>query len=255
VTWRYVDGYAVGSSHVASRTPCQDRCAGSLVRSKDGGEVFVAVVSDGAGSALHAEAGAEFACASLLASATEDVEESSDFDRIGDERVRTWFMAVRAALLARARDADAEVRDFAATAMIAMASETQALCAAIGDGAIVVRRAAGEPFEVALWPEAGEYANQTFFVTDETAPERIAIRRYDAVCDVVAFSDGLANLALERATKTAFGRFFEPLVATVRASDAGRDLQAELVAYLNSPAIVARTDDDKALVVGCRVGD
>ena len=39
----------------------------------------------------------------------------------------------------------------------------------IGDGGIVMRRAPDEPFEVATWPEAGEYVNQTFFVTDDDA--------------------------------------------------------------------------------------
>jgi hypothetical protein len=118
----------------------------------------------------------------------------------------------------------------------------------------VLRRTPEAAFEVALWPQSGEYANQTYFITDDAAAERIAIARFDDVSDVVAFSDGLQYLALEHATRTAFPPFFLPLVAAVRgARDSNGKLHAELVDYLNSPAINERTDDDKSLVVGCRM--
>ena len=149
---------------------------------------------------------------------------------------------------------DGEIREYAATALLAVASDHQTLCARIGDGGIVLRRTPADAFEVALWPDSGEYANQTYFITDDAAAERIAIARFDDVSDVVAFSDGLQNLALEQATRTAFPPFFLPLVAAVRrARDRNGKLHAQLVDYLNSPAINERTADDKSLVVGCRM--
>ena len=255
MTWRCVGGFAVGTSHRESKTPCQDRCACNVTASRDGGEVLVAVVSDGAGSALYSERGAQLVCDTLLGLVRDDVAGSSDLDRIGDESVRSWFLQVRELLRALARETQTEIRDYAATALIAIASERQTLCARIGDGGIVLRRAADAPFEVALWPEAGEYANQTYFVTDDSAPERIAIARFDEVQDLVAFSDGLQHLALERATRSAFGPFFIPLVSTVRESaESNGKLQESLVAYLNSTTVNERTDDDKSLVIGCRLG-
>jgi hypothetical protein len=254
VSWRYVDGFAPGTSHLQTQAPCQDRCACAVVRSRDGAEVFVAVVSDGAGSAVRSEDGAALVCESLVGAASAAVRECSDLDALADESVRSWFLEVRERLRSRARDDGAELRDYAATALLAIASDHQALCAQLGDGGIVVRREPGEPFEVAIWPEGGEYANETFFVTDDVAPERIVLRRYDRIVDVVAFSDGLQNLALERASRSAYAPFFGPLVATVRGrADGGDDFRRELVAYLNSEAVNRRTDDDKSLAIACRI--
>ncbi|MGD0475684.1 MAG: PP2C family serine/threonine-protein phosphatase [Candidatus Velthaea sp.] len=254
VSWRYVDAFAVGLSHRENDTPCQDRCAGAVIASLDGGDVFVTVVSDGAGSAAHAERGAQIVCDVLATVVGEAVRASSDLDRIGDELVRSWFLCAREAVREEARALDGEIREYAATALLAVASDHQTLCARIGDGGIVLRRTPADAFEVALWPDSGEYANQTYFITDDAAAERIAIARFDDVSDVVAFSDGLQNLALEQATRTAFPPFFLPLVAAVRrARDTNGKLHAELVDYLNSPAINERTADDKSLVVGCRI--
>jgi len=253
VSWRFVSAAATGTSHRRTDTPCQDRCAAAVIASADGGEVFVGVVSDGAGSAAFAERGAAFVCERLPALARDALAASSDLDALSDEAVRTWFLMLRDELRRFAGESDAELREFSATALLAVASDHQTLCAAVGDGAVVVRQGTARPFEVALWPEGGEYANQTYFLTDATAAERIAIRRFDGVSDVIAFSDGLQQLALERATRSAFEPFFAPLVRTVRESDAPpADLARSLAAYLDSDAINARTDDDKALVVGCR---
>ncbi len=254
MTWRYVGGFAVGTSHVEAQKPCQDRCACSVAHSRDGGDVLVTVLSDGAGSAHHSERGAEVVCETLSELASGEVAECSDLDRVADERIRSWFLSARERLRILARGTETEIRDYAATALLAVVSEHQALCARIGDGGIVLRRAPGTPFEVAIWPEAGEYANQTYFITDDAVAERIAIRRFDDVYDVVAFSDGLQHLALEHATRSAYEPFFAPLVRTVRAGgESNGELQTSLVAYLNSAAVNGRTDDDKSLVIGCRM--
>ena len=225
MSWRYVDAFAVGISHRENDAPCQDRCAGAVVASDDGGDVFVTIVSDGAGSAAHAERGARAVCDTLIEVVGAAVRESSDLDRISDELVRSWFLTVREGLREQARSMETEIREFAATALLAVASDHQTLCARIGDGGIVLRRTPEAAFEVALWPQSGEYANQTYFITDDAAAERIAIERFDDVSDVVAFSDGLQYLALEHATRTAFPPFFLPLVAAVRGA---RDSKGKL---------------------------
>lgn len=254
MSWRCVDAFAIGISHRDTDVPCQDRCTSAVVPSSDGGDVFVTVVSDGAGSAAHSERGAQVVCDTLAGMVSAAVRASSDLDRIGDELIRSWFLSAREALREESRELGVEIREFAATALLAVASDHQTVCARIGDGGIVVRRTLADAFEVALWPDGGEYANQTYFITDDAAAERIAIARFDEVSDVVAFSDGLQYLALEHATRTAFGPFFAPLVAAVRgARDTNGKLHTQLVEYLNSAAINERTDDDKSLVVGCRI--
>ena len=96
-----MDGYSAGTAHLDSKLPCQDRCAGAIVASGDGGEVFIGVVSDGAGSAQRAEDGARSICDGLVALASAAVAKSSDLDEIEDERVRSWFLEVREGLRTR----------------------------------------------------------------------------------------------------------------------------------------------------------
>jgi hypothetical protein len=193
-------------------------------------------------------------CAKLIELTREALAETSDLATVTDELVRSWFVAIREALGALAFEEKAELRDYAATALLALAGERHILCAQVGDGGIVLRRASGEPFEVALWPDGGEYANETFFITDESVEERIRIRRFEYVEDVVAFTDGLQHLALEHASRTAFVPFFEPLIGAVRepaASDGS--IRTALLQFLNSETLNRRTDDDKSLAIGCRM--
>ncbi len=244
-----MDGYAAGTSHLASETPCQDRCRTTTF---GGGSIVVAVLSDGAGSAAHAEDGADAVCDALLDEIAAALEREPDLAAIDDDAVREWFTAARARLAALAAASGTDVREYSATALVCVAGDAHTICAQVGDGGIVVRDG-GAP-EVALWPAGGEYANQTFFVTDEDVRERVETRRFARVDDVAVFSDGLTRLALAQATRTAFAPFFDPLVATVRTSALTEDgLRAELIAYLGSEAVNARTDDDKALAVACRL--
>jgi hypothetical protein len=250
MTWRSVDGYAAGTAHLESNLPCQDRCEVGVLA---GGRVAVAVLADGAGSAAYAERGAELVCAALMDAITNDVASVHDLATIDDATVRSWLADVRAHLAGEAAHHDHDLREYAATALACVASGDHTICLQLGDGGIVVR-APGDPFAVAIWPENGEYANQTYFVTDDDAIDRLAIARFGRVDDVVVFSDGLSRLALDHATRTAFAPFFEPLTRTVRESDRSQaQLCADLDAYLESPAINARTDDDKALAIATRL--
>lgn len=251
--WRCVDGYAIGTSHRATQTPCQDRCLSSVFTAQDGGDVMVSVVSDGAGSAGRAEQGAQIVCDVLLSCAQDTLTQSSDLDRIEDEIVRSWFARVRDSIRRQAGDDEGRIGDYNATALLAIAAPQQTLCAQIGDGAIVVRANEEAPWTVAIWPEETQYANETFFITDAAVGEHVQIARFDSVSDIVAFSDGLQRLALEQATRMAFARFFSPLVSTVRAATDTDGLRENLRAYLNSESINSRTDDDKSLAIACRI--
>jgi hypothetical protein len=250
VTWRTVDGCAGGTSHLESNVPCQDRCEVGVLAS---GRVAVAVLADGAGSAAHAERGAELVCAALMRAIANDVERTRDLATLPDAAVRAWLADARAHIAADAAHEDREAREYAATALACVAGDGHTICLQLGDGGIVVRPP-GDAFAVAIWPENGEYANQTFFVTDDDALERLAIARFGRVDDVVVFSDGLSRLALDHASRTAYPPFFEPLTRTVRESDRSRaQLCADLGAYLASAPINARTDDDKALAIATRL--
>jgi hypothetical protein len=55
--WRYAASSVIGTSHLKIGTSCQDANECQLLSSASDEEIFVAVLSDGAGSAEHSEEG------------------------------------------------------------------------------------------------------------------------------------------------------------------------------------------------------
>ncbi|MGG5242655.1 protein phosphatase 2C domain-containing protein [Pseudomonas lurida] len=145
-------------------------------------------------------------------------------------------------------------RQFAATLVMLVVFKDQVLALQIGDSALVARKAG--VWEAICWPENGEFASTTYFVTDD--PEvRLHTYRFDREHDAFAlFSDGLESVALEQATQQPFARFFDPMIKPVDQAWAdGRlaELSDALARYLQSPSLCERTDDDKTLIlVSCR---
>ena len=85
----------------------------------------------------------------------------------------------------------------------------------IGDGAIVYQAEDGR-YVPALWPQSGEYANCTWFLTDPDASSRVQAARARSVHEVALLTDGLQGLALQFVTRAAHGPFFEPMFARLR---------------------------------------
>jgi hypothetical protein len=159
------------------------------------------------------------------------------------------------ARIARAARAEARAtRDFSCTLLVALVGEARAVFFQLGDGAIVYRGADGA-YVPALWPQTGEYANCTWFVTDDDAAERVQSAAAERVHEVALLTDGLQGLALRFGTREAHGPFFEPMFARLRreSDDGSRALRKELRAFLGSAPVNRRTDDDKTLVLATRL--
>jgi hypothetical protein len=168
-----------------------------------------------------------------------------------DDDVRGWLDEARDAIAFAARQRQLVPRDFAATMILVLSSGFQTLVAQVGDGCAALREASSTDWQVPLWPDHGEYASTTSFVTDD--PEaRLRVSRVDApVAAVVMLTDGLERLALDFATLTPFAGFFDAVSAPAVASrSVGRDvpLSRQLADYLGGESICARTDDDKTLI-------
>ena len=131
-----------------------------------------------------------------------------------------------------------------------MITPGEAVTLHIGDSAVVGRK--GPKWDVLCWPENGEYASSTYFVTDDPEP-RLNITRHPREHDAFAlFSDGVGDLALSHLEQAAYARFFDPMFRPVDAATGeGRlvELSAKLAAYLASPTVCERTDDDKTLIL------
>jgi hypothetical protein len=135
------------------------------------------------------------------------------------------------------------------------ASANETVVLHVGDGGAVGKPASSGEWNSLTWPEHGEYASTTFFVTDDPQPQMVLEHYRLNYAAVVAFTDGMERLVLDFAQRKPHAKFFDGIAAPVFASGlSGRDkkLSAQLGRYLDSDAVNARSDDDKTLVIAVR---
>ena len=213
-----------------------------------GADHVLAIVSDGAGSADFGAYGAWIVCRHLKVRFRDWF--ANDGRMLEEDVVLEWVEDLRGRISAIAERRGSTPRQFAATLAALLITPDELLALHVGDSAIVGRR--GPDWEVICWPENGEYASTTFFVTDD--PEvRLKITRMVREHDAFAlFSDGVGDLALSHLEQKAHRGFFDPMMRPVDASPgAGRlaDLSEKLHAFLAGPSVCERTEDDKTLVL------
>jgi hypothetical protein len=247
--WNFVTGQATGSAHEKLRIPCQDRLA--CIASSEHA-TFIAAVADGAGSASLAHIGAGLAVDVLTASSLLAVRAGrQDLDRV------VWDGAslARTRIFEEAAARGVEGRELACTLLAVVATPAGGAALQIGDGVMVVRDL-GEAWRWLFWPQKGEYANSTFFLTDDAALDEVKVTPLPHdIQDIAILSDGLENLALHNATRTAHAPFFNSAFANVYSSQEQGELvgmSAALANFLRSAAVRARTDDDVSLVLATR---
>ena len=253
--WRYAYASVAGTSHDKNGSPCQDAGSCRVVEASQGGSILLAMASDGAGSARRSEEGARLAVALFLAEFGEACRERGIL-AIDRPFILAWLTKLRRRIWARAARAGVRAGDYACTALGAVVAEDRAVFFQIGDGAIVVagREHAGD-YDWVFWPQHGEFANTTNFVTQRDAARALEIEMHMGAIDEVAlFTDGIERLVLDLGAKTAHAPFFRPLFGWLAATKApvASETSPSLVQYLASKQICDRTDDDKTLIMATR---
>jgi hypothetical protein len=247
VNWRYISASVVGTSHLKLELPCQDSCMVVEALGQNDVSYLVAIASDGAGSARFAQTGAELTCEAGARAVVEMLERSPE----GVQAIAPQAIvdAIRIAIQQRATADDVAMRDFACTLVGAVVGPEKACFFQIGDGAIVARN--GGALECVFWPDGGEYANTTFFVTDPDAHTHLQCRVDGAPEEVALMTDGLQRLGLVFMSKTVHAPFFDSMFAVLRTAspDACDELSGSLAQFLDSEPVNSRTDDDKTLVL------
>lgn len=275
VDWRFAYASAVGSSHLESGTVCQDS-SHCVVIPTAGGDVLVAAVSDGAGSAPHSHIGSRLACTTFEAEIRALLEELGGEIPLTREHIEAWLQDFQEQARRSAEELDATARDLACTFVGAVVAPSWSAFCQIGDGGIVIKRgpasrspaqpevtvgdpaeAAMPPFAVAFWPAQGEYANETYFATMDGAVEHLQFRVDEGqVRDLALFSDGMQRLVLRFDVREPHAPFFNHIFRPVYALDNRRgeavELSRALETYLASPPVYERTDDDVSLVLASR---
>jgi len=252
--WRIASASVAGTSHLARGTPGQDAFRTEVARCA-GGEILIAAVSDGAGSARAAEIGSRTAVAAVLEQAREWLSVNPDISTLTKGVMLEWLKGVREQIADIASEAEGEMKDYAATLLVAVVGPDYSAFCQIGDGAIVVLTDEQE-WAWVFWPQHGEYANTTHFVTDNDALEKV---EFDAgrrsFAELAMFSDGLEAMVIDYRARSAHQPFFNRMIAPLRqAKAAGADtaLSKHLETYLRSAPVTKRTDDDVTLILASR---
>ena len=238
--WKLVFGSVQGTSHVQSGLPCQDYCAGTIA-----GTTLVAACADGAGSAEFSQLGSKAAVDRFMELASRDAMPTK-------EQVEAWVDAARARLLEEAAANGATPRQLACTFLAALVGDGWAAFAQVGDGLIVFDGPEG--YVLAFWPDNGEYANTTRFLSENDYQQHLRIEIIERhVSDLAVLTDGMQMLALDIAGSKIHDRFFAPLFKAVRNGPDEAALRSSLLEFMSSKRVNERTDDDKTLLLATRV--
>jgi hypothetical protein len=239
--WKLVYASVAGTSHAHSGQPCQDFCAGHVA-----GNILIAACSDGAGSAELSHLGSQAAVESFMEQAASLETEPTR------EQIKMWVSAARARVLDEAAAHETSPRQLACTLLVAIVGENWLAIAQIGDGVIVFDGPDG--YQLAFWPDRGEYANSTRFLTED---DYLAHLRIDIspiqVTELAMLTDGLQMLALDFAQSKVHDRFFSPLFQTVKNGPSEETLRESLRSFMDSKRVNERTDDDKTLLLAIRI--
>lgn len=249
--WQCIAGSVAGPSHERTGKPCQDSQSVQVL-TRLGESSLVACVADGAGSGEMSQDGSALACETIqeLATAAYDEAEGS-FAGVTADDVIAWCREARERIERLATLRGDKVRDYATTLCVACLSPGHAAFFQIGDGVMVARR--NGTLGVVFWPQSGEYANSTMFLTGDGFEKHVEVQQATGdFSDVALMTDGVERLALSFEGRTPHPPFFEPLFNALRAAEDPAALNPELIRFLNSESMKLRSDDDKTVVLAAQ---
>lgn len=231
--------------------PCQDAGHYVLV-----GDALVGIVCDGAGSASHGRDGALFMArttAQLLEQALHQACPAAPAPDALGTLLRDTLHEARTRLAALADAAQRELRDYACTMVGCLVTPAAGCFFHIGDGFGVYRRDGGAG--ALSPPENGEYADQTYFVTEAGWAEHLRLTPLPAPAagDLIGLmTDGTAPFAINRRRDGFFAPFIDPVAAYLcKAGQA--DGERALLGLLADEKTCAITSDDKTLLLALAV--
>lgn len=251
---------ATGDSHVGSGTECQD--AFDYCYSADR-EWLAVTVCDGAGSCKHS------GIASSFVSDRFSRELIKIAARLAKRQFGSWVtdevlnavLTIRRELREIAKSDD--LKDFHTTLVAVLLGPASSLggraglAVHIGDGAIFGgdlghdRETStcylDEKFYIFSPPENGEYANETYFVTETQWIKRIRVTPLQKTDWIALATDGGCSVALTN-NQTPRTPFLPDLITKIVSAD--HDEYHEILgSMLNDPSIRSLTDDDKTIVI------
>ena len=250
IEWKIIGASVTGFSHKADATPCQDFHEFQLL----GDGWFVAAVSDGAGSAPRSTEGAKAACEGIVShigSRRSEFSSASDF-HLNEATARAWITEGVELVRGNLCETCDSISAFHATLLGVIAGPIGGLFFHVGDGAGLATNVDDFTSSVLSLPENGEYANQTYFVTQPDWQEHLRLTRFGREFNLITLmSDGVTPFALAPGALGPHVPFLDPLSKFLASQpiEIGRTSLAET---FEKEAVRRITGDDKTLVWALR---
>ncbi len=240
--WTVFSASAIGKRNLEQGAAGQD--ASHCVVTDD---VLVAIVCDGAGSVLEGRTGSQFIARTLADQLSSTVR--AEGGAYLEATIQSAIESVRTRLADLAASRELALHDFSCTLLGCVATPGGGCFFHIGDGFAIQQGAAGD--SVLSRPENGEYADETYFVTDEDWQDHLRLTPLPAPepgCMIGLMSDGTAPFAVNRARSGFFRPFIDPIAAFLRDATAPVGNEA-LRNLLESPRACEISSDDKTLLL------
>jgi hypothetical protein len=247
-SWFTIAASACGTDHTRNGIGKQDAVARHPV-----GDRWIIAIADGAGSAPKSAEGAALA----VEVATQSLEQcllAADGGTLDAESaIVAAMMTAKIRLDQLASERSVRVSDFHTTLALCLIDDRRVMAAQVGDALLISANEDGE-LRPLIRPQKGEYANETRFLTSVQAHEEIELACHDQVEGLVAMTDGLLRLAARVPGYDPHPAFCTPLLMFARTIGEESQGCEELGAFLRSPRVQSRTDDDLTLVIAVRNG-
>jgi Protein phosphatase 2C len=252
VSWKAIVHSAIGTRHEQRGQPCQDYGGYRFE-----GTYLLGAVSDGAGSAKHAEVGAQIAVESALEAISKILTRQfnqeptwEEIQQFAPQLFAQVFEDILCVLHQEAITSDYELRDLGCTLLAFVATSDWVAAMQIGDGFMMLRSHESAPCQLLFKPDKGEFINETIFVTSPNAIDYMNVC-VEAVCSpfLCAATDGLERVAVRLQDWKPYAPFFQPFEDCLTKLPTTEEQSSYLKTFLESERLNAKTDDDKTLLV------
>lgn len=229
-----------GPLHSNKNLPCQDYC-----RHATAGKNFVAVVSDGAGSAKFGKIGARIACDTLI-----DLLKNCAFNDV-KEAVRHAIEIARAKVLRHRLNKThcaKGMMDFSATIVGVVCFQGKGIFFHIGDGAALAICEDDINNFIVSPPSNGNFSCETFFYTQDNWLENLRFTSFENADAVFLMSDGLTNFSFSADFRNIEKQFILPIHNFFTQEKSKVKARRALANTLNDAKARRLNSDDKTLL-------